>query len=96
MVDIGFRLSTMAIHGTSALSNSIGEVGSKWFAKGVNRFIGPDRIQATRDFVYDRSPEMAHRRDEADRNMHEVISDINRCPVCNGGKNRLSEDIKQP
>jgi hypothetical protein len=75
MVGIGFRMSTMAVHGTSALSNSIGEVGTKWFAKGVQQFMGPDRIQDTRNFIYDRSPEMAHRMDEADRNVHEAVSE---------------------
>ena len=78
MVGIGFRLSTMAVHGTSALSNSIGEVGAKWFAKGVQQFMGPDRILATRDFIYARSPEMANRLNEADRNVHEAIDEVNR------------------
>jgi hypothetical protein len=78
MVGIGFRLSTMEIHGLSALSNSIGEVGTKWFAKGAAQFAGFDRIQATRDFVYERSPEMANRMNEIDRNVHEAIDEINR------------------
>lgn len=78
IVGIGFRLSTMAVHGTSALSNSLGELGPKWFAKGVAQFAGVDRVQATRDFIYERSPEMAHRMDEADRNIHEAIDEINR------------------
>lgn len=78
MVGIGFRLSVMEIHGLSALSNSIGEVGLKWFAKGAAQFAGFDRIQATRDFVYERSPEMANRMNEIDRNVHEAIDEINR------------------
>jgi len=77
MVGIGFRLSTMAVHGTSALSNSIGEIGPGWFSKGVQQFMGVDRVQQARDFIYARSPEMAHRLDEADRNVHEAIDDIN-------------------
>ncbi len=78
MVGIGFRGSTMLTHGTTALSNSIGELGPTWFAKGLEQFMGIDRVKATRDFVYERSPEMAHRMDEADRNLHEAIDDINR------------------
>jgi hypothetical protein len=78
MVGIGFRLSTMAIHGTSALSSSIGEIGTKWFTKGVLQFSGWDRIQEARDFIYDRSPEMQHRLETVDRNVQEVIDSINR------------------
>jgi hypothetical protein len=98
MVGIGFRMSTMAVHGTSALSNSIGEVGSKWFAKGVQQFMGPDRIQATRDFIYERSPEMAHRMDEADRNVHEAVSEINRQQLSVAsvsGSMKLYNDIRK-
>jgi hypothetical protein len=78
MVGIGLRLSTMEVHGLSALSNSVGEVGAKWMAKGAAQFAGPDRMAATKQFVYDRSPEMAHRMDELDRNVHEAIDEINR------------------
>lgn len=78
ILGIGFRLSTMEIHGLSALSNSIGEVGAKWFAKGAAQFAGFDRIQATRDFIYERSPEMANRMNTIDRNIHEAIDGINR------------------
>lgn len=90
MVGIGFRLSTMAVHGTSALSNSLAELGPKWFAKGTAQFMGPDRIQATRDFVYERSPEMAHRMDEADRNVHEAIDEINRQQLSLTGASAVS------
>lgn len=77
MVGIGFRASTVLTHGTTALSNSMGELGPKWFMKGTEQFMGIDRVKATRDFVYERSPEMAHRMDEADRNLHEAIDEIN-------------------
>lgn len=76
MVGIGFRMSTMTIHGTSALSNSLGELGTKWFAKGSAQFLGMDRFQEARQFVYDRSPEMANRMNEMDRNVFEAIRDI--------------------
>jgi hypothetical protein len=78
MVGIGFRLTTMLKHGTTAFSHSLGEIGPTWIAKGAAQFAGFDRIQATRDFVYERSPEMANRMNEIDRNVHEAISEINR------------------
>jgi hypothetical protein len=78
MMGVGFRATTILTHGTTALSNSMGELGPKWFMKGAEQFMGIDRVKATRDFVYERSPEMAHRMDEADRNLHEAIDEINR------------------
>ena len=75
MVGLGFRISTMEIHGLSALSNSIGEVGSTWFAKGASAFMKD--WAGTKQFMYDRSPEMTHRFDEMDRNVHEAIDQIN-------------------
>ena len=77
MVGLGFRLSTMQIHGLSALSSSIGEVGTKWMAKGLAQFAGPDRWSEARQFIYDRSPEMANRFNESDRNIHDAIDQIN-------------------
>ena len=77
IVGLGFRLSTMQLHGLSALSTSLGEVGAKWMAKGAAQFAGIDRWADAKQFVYDRSPEMAHRMDEVDRNVHEAIDDIN-------------------
>lgn len=77
MVGLGFRLSTMEIHGLSALSNSIGEIGAKWMAKGTAQFATPDRWKATRDFIFERSPEMATRMNEVDRNVTEAINQIN-------------------
>jgi hypothetical protein len=77
LVGLGFRLSTMLIHGSSAMSNSIGEVGAKWFAKGAAEFATPDRWEAAKQFMYDRSPEMANRFNEHDRNVNEAIREIN-------------------
>jgi Large polyvalent protein associated domain 22 len=78
MVGLGFRLSTMQLHGLSALSTSIGEVGTKWMAKGAAQFATPERWRNAVDFVFERSPEMANRMNEMDRNVHEAIDDINR------------------
>lgn len=77
IVGLGFRLSTMLIHGSSAMSNSIGEVGAKWFAKGAAEFASPERWEAAKQFMYDRSPEMANRFNEHDRNVNEAIREIN-------------------
>ena len=77
MVGLGFRLSTMEVHGMSALSTSLGEVGAKWMAKGAAQFAGIDRWGNARDFVFARSPEMANRMNEMDRNVHEAIDQIN-------------------
>jgi len=76
IVGVGFRLSTMLVHGASAWSNSVGEIGAKWFAKGTTQFMGMDRIKDTRDFVFARSPEMAQRMARTDRNTQEVLRDI--------------------
>lgn len=78
IVGLGFRASTIEVHGGSALSNSIGEIGMKWMAKGAAQFMGPDRWGNAKQFVYDRSPEMANRMNEWDRNVHDAIDDINR------------------
>lgn len=76
MVGLGFRISTMEIHGLSALSNSIGEVGPVWFAKGAAAFVKD--WDGAKQFMFDRSPEMANRMNESDRNVHEMIDQINR------------------
>jgi hypothetical protein len=77
LVGLGFRLSTMLIHGSSAMSNSIGEVGASWFAKGAAEFSTPERWDKAKAFMYERSPEMANRFNEFDRNIHEAIDTIN-------------------
>jgi hypothetical protein len=76
MVVLGFRMTTMMIHGASALSNSLGEVGPVWFAKGAAEFASPERFEKARDFMYERSPEMANRFNEHDRNIREQIDII--------------------
>jgi hypothetical protein len=59
MVGLGFRASTMLVHGSTAASNSIGELGGKWMSVGVKRFFGtPEKMAEARDFVYARSAEM--------------------------------------
>jgi hypothetical protein len=78
IVGLGYRLTTMLIHGGSALSNSIGELGAGWFSKGAAQFATPDRWRNAVDFVFARSPEMANRMNEFDRNVREAIEEINR------------------
>ena len=77
IVGLGFRLTTMEIHGLTAMSNSIGEVGVKWFAKGAAQFATPERWRESVKFIFERSPEMANRMNESDRNIHEAIDNIN-------------------
>lgn len=78
IVQIGFRFTTMMVHGTSAFSNSLGEIGTKWFARGAAQFTGIDRMKTARDFIYERSPEMAQRLDTMDRDLYQVVDDIRR------------------
>ena len=49
----------------------------KWFAKGAAQFATPDRWRDAVQFMFDRSPEMANRSNESDRNVHEAIDAIN-------------------
>jgi hypothetical protein len=59
------------------MSNSIGELGTKYFAKGASQFATPERWEAAKQFMYERSPEMANRFNASDRNIHEAINAIN-------------------
>lgn len=72
---MGYKVSTAAIHGMSALSTSLYEVGPLRFAKEVQKlglgqflpdaarrmFSNPDKIFETVDFVYKNSPEIRNR-----------------------------------
>lgn len=56
---------------------SLGEVRGKWSIKGWMMVANPLRFKETRQFVFDRSPEMANRLYEADRVVHEAIQRVN-------------------
>ncbi|HEY9028275.1 MAG TPA: hypothetical protein VIP05_28540, partial [Burkholderiaceae bacterium] len=93
MVGLGYRLSTMEIHGLSALSTSIGEIGTRWFAKGAAQFSSPDRWRNAVDFVFERSPEMANRMNEVDRNVHEAIDEVNRHAAAFGAQSVVQRAV---
>lgn len=74
IVGLGFRLSTMAVHGTSAALNSVGEAGLLPMAKAVGAFMRDPK--GMRDFVYGKSGEMRNRLDSVDRDMHDALADL--------------------
>jgi len=77
MVGLGLRFTTMMLHGASAASNSVGELGVKWMTSGANAFLGsPAKMVEARDFIFDRSPEMANRMREFDRDVRDGLRDI--------------------
>jgi hypothetical protein len=77
MMGLGYRISTMLVHGASAGSLSVGEIGAKWFAHGIGQFYGsPEKMARMRDFVYSRSPEMAHRMETVDRDIRDGLRDL--------------------
>jgi hypothetical protein len=77
MVGLGFRATTMMIHGMTALSNSIGEIGPRWMTSGISAFIGsPAKMIAARDFVFDRSGEMRNRMNEVDRDIRDALREM--------------------
>ncbi len=77
MVGLGFRLSTMLIHGASAASNSVGELGVRWMRSGMQAFFGsPQKMKGAYDFVTTRSGEMRHRMGEVDRDIREALREM--------------------
>ena len=77
MVGLGLRFTTMVIHGTTAAANSMGELGPVWMAKGANAFLGgPQKMADAYHFVTDRSPAMANRMREFDRDVRDGLRDI--------------------
>jgi hypothetical protein len=75
-VGIGFRLSTMFKHGTTALFNSFGEVGPKYMLQGLRESFGT-RGQNDRGwkFAINESKELKYRRDQYDRDLHNNLQD---------------------
>ncbi|MCW3657537.1 hypothetical protein K6L27_05065 [Burkholderia cenocepacia] len=76
MVGLGFRFTTMMIHGSTALSNSIGEIGARWMMSGIHAFDTPAKWTATRDFVFERSGEMRNRMNEVDRDVRDALREM--------------------
>ena len=77
MVGLGYRATTMMIHGATAASNSVGEIGVKWMLSGVKAFLGsPEKMAAARDFVFERSGEMRNRMNETDRDVRDALREM--------------------
>jgi hypothetical protein len=76
IVGLGYRISTMLVHGSSAALESVAEVGPVWFAKGLADFANPTNWAANRDFVFERSGEMRNRMNEVDRDVREHLREI--------------------
>lgn len=68
MVGIGFRAMTAVKHGTTALSNSIGELGSKWMLAGTKEFYGPGMAEKW-EWIKSKSPDMAYRLKHYDQDV---------------------------
>lgn len=76
IVGLGYRVSTMLVHGASAGMESVAELGAGWFAKGLKEFSNPTQWSANRDFIFDRSGEMRNRMNEVDRDVREHLREI--------------------
>ncbi|AQW29130.1 hypothetical protein JK151_08845 [Ralstonia syzygii subsp. celebesensis] len=77
MVGLGYRISTMLVHGSSAAMESAAELGPKWLASGIKDFANPLQWSANRDFIFERSGEMRNRMNEVDRDVREHLREIN-------------------
>jgi hypothetical protein len=69
IVGIGFRPMTMLKHATTAVSNSISELGAKWMMVGTREFYGPG-MAAKWDFIKSKSPDMAYRLKHYDQDVN--------------------------
>ena len=76
IVGLGYRVSTMLVHGSSAALESVAEVGPVWFAKGLADFSNPRNWVANKDFIFERSGEMRNRMNEVDRDVREHLREI--------------------
>ncbi len=71
---VGFRLTTMAKHGLTALANSVGEIGPDAMRQGVQEYFSdPNGKQA---WVFERSGEMRNRMAQYDRDIRENMSSM--------------------
>lgn len=74
MVGVGFRITTMLKHGSTALSNSVGELGRHWMMTGLKEFFGTPRNMARKwDFVMEKSGDMRNRMAHYDRDVRENL-----------------------
>jgi hypothetical protein len=98
LVGLGFRATTMMIHGATAASNSVGEIGGRWFLSGAKAFIGsPERMRDARDFVFERSAEMRNRMNEVDRDVRDALRemDLHATDGAEGAAARVVDPVKR-
>ena len=76
MVGLGYRVTTMLVHGSSAGIESVAELGPKWFGKGLADFANPTLWGHNKEFVFERSAEMRNRMNEVDRDVREHLREI--------------------
>lgn len=77
MVGLGFRFTTMMIHGLTAASNSIGELGPRWMMSGMSAFFGtPEKMAQARDYIFERSGEMRNRMNGIDRDVRDGLREL--------------------
>lgn len=73
MVGLGFRFTTMLAQATG-YSDVAEVIGARWTASGFKAFWGtPAKMAAAREFVFDRSGEMANRMNQLDRDIKEGL-----------------------
>jgi len=76
IVGLGYRISTMLVHGSSAGLESVAELGPKWMGAGLKDFANPLQWAANKDFIFERSGEMRNRMNEVDRDVREHLREI--------------------
>jgi hypothetical protein len=76
IIGLGYRISTILVHGMSAGAESIAELGPVWFASGLKDFANPAQWGANKDFVFERSGEMRNRMNEVDRDVRDHLRQI--------------------
>jgi hypothetical protein len=69
IVGIGFNAMTHFKHATTALSNSMGELGAKWMLAGTRELYGPGMTEKWQ-FIKDKSPDMAQRLQHYDQDVN--------------------------
>lgn len=73
MVGMGFRATTMLAQ-VAGYSDVAEVIGARWAASGFKAFWGsPGKMKAARDFVFERSEEMASRHNQLDRDIREGL-----------------------
>jgi hypothetical protein len=74
MVGLGFRISTMLKHGSTASMHSLAEIGPKWMGSAAKDFMGSPA--QTTAFIFERSGEMRHRMNEIDRDTRDYLREM--------------------